>query len=180
VAHDLGLAACLGGTLFGKVVFNSSVAVVGAERERGRLGAAFWNRANAINAAAFGTAVATWLPWRLGSPVEDLDRRTRGLVLAKDLLMGAAGSAGLVAIAVQVALNRRAPQGAVPLKTGGVPAPEADPKTAALQRAIGALGSVNVALFSGLVAVSAAVCALAGGPLRQKSGLPRPRRSDRW
>ena len=64
IAHDLGLAASFGGTLFGKVVFNSSLPVVGSKTERGRLGAAFWNSANPINAAAFGLAVATWLPGR--------------------------------------------------------------------------------------------------------------------
>ena len=48
VAHDLSLAACFGGTLFGKVVFNSSVAVIDSKTERGRLGAAFWNSSNPI------------------------------------------------------------------------------------------------------------------------------------
>ena len=66
IAHDLGLAACFGGTLFGKVVFNSSLPAVGSKTERGRLGAAFWNSANPVNAAAFGLAVATWLPGPLG------------------------------------------------------------------------------------------------------------------
>ena len=156
IAHDLGLAACFGGTLFGKVVFNSSLPVVGSETERGRLGAAFWNGANPINAAAFGVAAATWFPGRLGLSGEGSDRRTRRLLLAKDVLMGAAGSAGLAAVVAQIVLNRRAPDGAVPLESGGVPAAEAEYKTALIQRAVGALGGVNVALFAGLVAVSAA------------------------
>ncbi len=67
IANDLGLAACFGGTLFGKVIFNSSLPVIDSKTERGRLGAAFWNRSNPINAAAFGLAVATWLPGRLSS-----------------------------------------------------------------------------------------------------------------
>lgn len=174
VVHDLGLAACLGGTLFGKAAFNPSVAVIGAETERGRLGAAFWNRANVINAAAFGAAAAAWLPARLGGPVEDPARRTRGLILAKDLLMGAAATAGLAAVAAQVALNRQAPQGAVPLETGGVPAPVSSGTAALLQRAVGALGSMNVALFASLVAVSAVLSAEAGGP-RNQSDPRRPR-----
>lgn len=157
IAHDLGLAACFGGTLFGKVVFNSSLPVVGSKDQRGRLGAAFWNSANPVNAAAFGVAVATWLPGRLGLPDGGSDGRTRGLLLAKDVLMGAAGTAGLAAVLAQVSLNRRAPQGAVPLESGGVPAPEAGETTALIQRAVGALGGVNVALFGALVAVTAAL-----------------------
>ena len=40
VAHNnLGLAACFGGTLFGKVAFNPSLRVIGSKPERGKLGA---------------------------------------------------------------------------------------------------------------------------------------------
>jgi hypothetical protein len=157
IAHDLGLAASFGGTLFGKVVFNSSLPVVGSKTERGRLGAAFWNSANPVNAAAFGLAMATWLPGRLGLSNGGAHEEARGLLLAKGALMGAAASAGLAAVAAQISLNRRAPEGAVPLESGGVPAPEAGETTALIQRAVGALGSVNVALFGALVAVTAAL-----------------------
>ncbi len=166
IAHDLGLAACFGGTLFGKVVFNSSLPVVGSKTERGRLGAAFWNSANPVNAAAFGVAAATWLPGRLGPSYGEADGGTRGLLLAKDALMGAAGTAGLAAVLAQISLNRRAPEGAVPLESGGVPAPEAGETTALIQRAVGALGGVNVALFAGLVAVTAALSKPQGGSAR--------------
>jgi hypothetical protein len=71
--------------------------------------------------------------------------------------MGSAAAAGLAAVLAQVSLNRRAPEGAVPLESGGVPAPEAGETTALIQRAVGALGGVNVALFGGLVAVNAAL-----------------------
>ena len=166
IAHDLGLAACFGGTLFGKVVFNASLPVVGSKTERGRLGAAFWNSANPVNAAAFGVAAATWMPGRLGHSCKEADRGTRGLLLAKDALMGAAGAAGLAAVLAQVSLNRQAPQGAVPLESGGVPAPEAGETTALIQRAVGALGGVNVALFAGLVAVTAALSKPPNGSAR--------------
>ncbi len=166
IAHELGLAACFGGTLFGKVVFNSSLPVVGSKTERGRLGAAFWNSANPVNAAAFGVAVAAWLPGRLGPSYKEADGGTRGLLLAKDALMGAAGTAGLAAVLAQISLNRRAPEGAVPLESGGLPAPEAGETTALIQRAVGALGGVNAALFAGLVAVTAALSKPPGGSKR--------------
>ena len=160
VVHDLGLAACFGGTLFGKVAFNSSVEVVGSKPERGKVGGTFWNRANVVNAAAFVAASATWFPARLSG--KGSDRRTRNLVLAKDALMGVAASTGLAALIVQIALNRRVPRNAVPLQTGGVPAPEAGDLTSLLQRTVGALGSANVALFGGLVAVTALLSQEAG------------------
>ena len=50
----------------------------------------------------------------------------------------------------QLALYRQAPEGAVPLETGGVPAPEASARSAQLQRIV----SASVALFGSLVAVT--------------------------
>ena len=175
IVHDLGLAACFGGTLFGKVIFNSSLPAIGSKTERGRLGAAFWNRSNPINAAAFGLAVATWLPGRLGLSGGGSDPRSRSLVLAKDALMCAATSAGLAAVVAQISLNRRAPEGAVPLEFGGVPAPEAGDTTALIQRAVGALRGVNVALFAGLVAVTAALTEAPDTPPHRRP-VPRPPR----
>jgi hypothetical protein len=164
IVHDLGLAACFGGTLFGKVIFNSSLPAIDSKTERGRLGAAFWNRSNPINAAAFGLAMATWLPGRLGLSGGGPGQGSRSLVLTKDALMGAAASAGLAAVAAQISLNRRAPEGAVPLESGGVPAPEAGDTTALIQRAVGALGGVNVALFGALVATTAVLSKAPDGP----------------
>ena len=84
------------------------------------------------------------------------------LVLAKDGLFGVSASTGLAAVVIQLVLYRQAPEGAVPLETGGVPAPEASDRAARLQRAVSALGSANIALFGGLVAVTAALSEEAG------------------
>jgi hypothetical protein len=54
----------------------------------------------------------------------------------------------------------------VPLESGGTPAPEAGDTTALIQRAVGALGGVNVALFGGLIAVTAAVSKASGRSTR--------------
>lgn len=61
-----------------------------------------------------------------------------------------AASTGLSALVTQLALYRQAPEGAVPLETGGVPAPEAPARAARLQRIV----SASVALFGSLVAVT--------------------------
>ncbi len=155
VAHDLGLAACLGGTLFGKTAFNPGVGVVGSKTERGKVGGTTWNRFNALNTASFVVAAATWLPGRLGITGDQTDQRSRNLVLAKDVLMGVSGSTGLTVLVLQILLYRQAPMGAVPLETGSVPAAEASARAALLQRTVSALGSVQIALFTGVVAVTA-------------------------
>ncbi|MDQ4128593.1 MAG: hypothetical protein M3151_11700 [Actinomycetota bacterium] len=164
VAHDLGLAACLGGTLFGKAAFNPGVGVVRSKTERGKVGGTTWNRFNALNTASFLVATATWLPRRVEMVADEKDQRTRNLVLAKDALMGLAGSTGLTVLVLQILLYRQAPSGAVPLETGGVPAPEASARAALLQRTVSALGSVSVALFASLVAATAILPERASGP----------------
>jgi hypothetical protein len=174
LAHDLGLAVCFGGTLFGKVVFNPTVAVVASKPERGRVGGTTWNRFNVLNAASFALAAATWLPGRLRTSGNGMDRRTRSLLLAKDALMGVTTLSGLTAIVVQILLYYQAPGGAVPLETGSVPAPEAGNPAHGLQRTVGALGSVNSALFAALIATTTLLSAEADGPAR-RGGLRRPR-----
>ena len=67
VAHGLALAACFGGTLFGKAAFNPAVGAVASKPERGKVRGNTWMRFNAVNAASFCVAVTTLLPGRLGS-----------------------------------------------------------------------------------------------------------------
>lgn len=95
-------------------------------------------------------AAATWLPERFGLSGERTNLRARNLVLAKDVLMGVAGSAGLSVLALQIVLYRQAPKGAVPLEAGGVPAAEASDQACWHQRAVSALGSVHIGLFAGI------------------------------
>jgi hypothetical protein len=167
VAHNLVLAVCFGGTLFGKVAFNPSVGVIRSKPERGKIGGTTWNRFNALNTASFVLAAATWLPLRYGFPGEKPDRRVRNLVRAKDALMGIAGCTGLTVLVFQIVLYRQAPQGAVPLETGGVPAPEASERASRLQRAVSALGSLHIALFAGLIALTTMLSAEAGQSANQ-------------
>ena len=166
VVHDLGLATCFGGTLFGKIAFNPSVGVVASKPERGRLGGTSWNRFNALNTASFVLAVATWLSGRSDLSGRGMDRRARNLVLAKDALMGISGCTGLTVLILQIVLYRQAPEGAVPLETGSVPAAEASDRASRLQRIVSALGSVHSALFVGLLVLTTALSA-------EKGQLPR-------
>ena len=71
-----------------------------------------------LNTASLVVAAATWLPERFGLSGERTNLRARNLVLAKDVLMGVAGSAGLSVLALQIVLYRQAPKGAVPLEAG--------------------------------------------------------------
>ena len=98
VAHNLGLAACFGGLLFGKAALNPNLSAIESEAERGKILNTAWNRYNAINVASFATAAITWFPGRLGLSGKEIDQQTRNLVLAKDILFGVGAFTGLASV----------------------------------------------------------------------------------
>jgi hypothetical protein len=98
VAHNLGLAACFGGLLFGKTALNPSLGAIDSEADRGKILNTAWNRYNIINVASFATAAATWFPGRLGLSGKEIDQQTRNLVLAKDVLFAVGALSGLASV----------------------------------------------------------------------------------
>src|SRR5919112_1823168 len=56
VAHDVGLAAWLGGAMFGKFAHNPSLRAIRSPVERGQVANAAWNAYNPVNAAGLGSA----------------------------------------------------------------------------------------------------------------------------
>jgi hypothetical protein len=86
VAHNLGLAACFGGHLFGKLALNPKLDAPGSKTERAKMLNAAWNRYNVVNAVSLGTAAATWFVGRASISGESIGENARNLVLAKDAL----------------------------------------------------------------------------------------------
>jgi hypothetical protein len=64
-AHDVGLAAWLGGVIFGKFAHNPSLEKISNHAERGSVSNAAWNGYNPINAAGLGAAALGWGAARL-------------------------------------------------------------------------------------------------------------------
>ena len=153
--HDVGLAAWLGGAMFGKFAHNPSLRVVTNKAERGQAANAAWNGYNVINAAGLGSAALGWTAARLTetqpelmSPIE------RQLSLAKDVLMGVAVVTGIANFIQGGRLAKQAPNGAVPVETGVEPAPETPPQAAKIQRSLGVLGNANIIAGVALVATN--------------------------
>jgi hypothetical protein len=142
VAHNLGLAACFGGLLFGKTALNPSLSAIDSEADRGKILNTAWNRYNAINIASFATAAATWFPGRLGLSGKEIDQQTRNLVLAKDALFAVGALTGLASVIQGRALTGQAPEGAVPIESGTTPAAHTPEKAAGLLRSVNQLGKV--------------------------------------
>jgi hypothetical protein len=154
-AHDVGLAAWLGGAMYGKFAHNPSLRLIASKPERGKVSNAAWNRYNAVNALGLGSAAAGWLAARATEARPDrLSGRERTLSAVKDGLMVASLTTGVANFVQGGRLARQAPGGAVPVETGTVPAPETPPEAARIQRSLGVLGTANILAGIALVAVN--------------------------
>ena len=154
VVHNLGLAVCFGGSVFGKVALNPNLDVIGSEADRGRVLNTVWNRFNIISAASFIASAATWFPGRLGLSGKEIDDQTRNLVLAKDLLFAAGTASGIASVIQGRALAGQAPGGATPIASGTTPASDTPEKAARLLRSVNQLGNANVAIIGAILGVT--------------------------
>jgi hypothetical protein len=162
VAHNVGLSACLGGLLFGKLALNPNLQVLSDKSERGKVLNTTWNRYNAVNAASLGTAAATWFVGRAGISGDVIDDDARGYVLAKDVLFVASALSGLASIVAGRRLTAQAPDGAVPIESGTEPAAETPEEAAGLLRTVNQLGNLNIVLITAIIAVTTILSQKAG------------------
>ncbi len=154
-AHDVGLAAWLGGAMFGKFAHNPSLTRISARAERGATANAAWNGYNLINTAGLAAAGLGWGAARLTEASNpNLTPTEKTLSQVKDVLMGVSVLTGILNGIQGARLAKQAPGGAVPVETGTVPAPETPPTAARIQRSLGVLGNVNIASGIALVAVN--------------------------
>ena len=155
-AHDVGLAAWLGGAMFGKFAHNPSLVKITSHTERGSVANAAWNGYNVINAAGLGAAALGWTAARFTeAKPANLSGTERTLSTAKDGLMAAAVLTGVASGVQGARLARQVPGGAVPVETGTKPATETPEKAARIQRSLGLLGTLNIAAGVALVSVNA-------------------------
>lgn len=156
VAHNLGVAAELGGSLFGKFALNPSVKKIGNEADRGKVLSKAWNGYNVVNAISLGTIATTWVVGRTKFNLsgKEVTSTARRLVLAKDVLVGAAVAVGIASGVGGVLFARQAPDGGTPVTSGTQPSSDTPKATATIQRTLDVLGNVNIFLIAGISAVT--------------------------
>lgn len=154
VVHNLGLGACFGGLLFGKTALNPSLSAIDSEADRGKILNTAWNHYNATNVASFATAAATWFPGRRGLSGKEIDKHTRNLVLAKDILFTVGALTGLASVIQSHALTGQTPEGAVPIESGTTPSATTPEKAASLLRSVNQLGNVNIAVTGTILGIT--------------------------
>jgi hypothetical protein len=157
-AHQLGLAALLGGNLFGRLALHPSVDRITDPRERGEVVNAAWRRYGTINSLSLAAIGAGWV----GARVEEasnskLSPTERQLARAKDVMVGAVALTGLASAIEGMRFARVAPGGAVPLSDGDHAAPSASDQAKRMKQRLNALGLASLVADAGLVAVNAAL-----------------------
>ena len=166
--HKMGLGINLGGTIFGLVALNPSVARISDKSKRGRVLNEAWARFQSIGVLAMGVTVAMWRLGGLKEAESDLDATLAGI---KNLLLGGALFTTLASAIVGMRIAWQAPEGATPVESGAEPAPETPEEAARSQRLSAFLSSATVALVAGVLALSSALEVRA--VLRNKGPLSR-------
>jgi|SRR5829696_1008873 len=157
-AHDAGVAALLGGNLYGRVALHPALAGVGETDERGKVVNRAWRRYGWINSASLVAIVAGWAGARVNEArPSSLSPRERALAKGKDAAVAAVVVTGIATAITGMRFARSAPDGAVPLEDGNTPAAETPAHAARLKRQLNALGTANAAAELALIGVNAAL-----------------------
>jgi hypothetical protein len=150
-AQQLGIAALLGGNLFGRLAMHPALEGVCGPAERGLVVNAAWRRYGTVNSAALAGVVGGWLATR------DSVRGDASLVRAKDVAVGAVAVTGVASAIAGVAFGASAPGGAVPLDSGSEPGPETPPRAGKLKHLLNGLGAASAVAEIALVVVDASL-----------------------
>src|SRR3954454_15348596 len=175
-AHQLGLAALLGGNLFGRLALHPSVNRITDPRERGAVVNAAWRRYGTVNSIGLVAMAAGW--W--GARAEEargagkLTARERALARVKDGLVGTVALTGVLTAVEGIRFARQAPGGAAPLADGSTPDASTPPRAARMKRTLNVLGATAIGAEAALVAVEA------GRAQETSRAAPLRRRLRRW
>lgn len=154
--HDVGLAAWLGGSMYGKFALNPAVRHASDRTDRGKIVNAAWNGYNAVNSLGLGAVALGWLGARMTETRNgQMTDTERNLARAKDALVVSAVVTGIANGIEGGRLAKQAPEGAVPIEDGTTPAPETPPPAARAQRRLGLFGNLNILTGIALAAVNA-------------------------
>ena len=172
-AHDIGLAAILGGNLFARIGMHPALAEVADPRERGKVVNAAWRRYGTINSLALAALLAGWAASRSGEPDrETLSERERALVAARDAAVIAVAVTGVAAGIQGVRFSRMEPEGAIPMEDGSEPGADASLGESRAKRRLNLIGAAHVAAALSLGGLNVAVrSAGLGSRPRRRRGL---------
>jgi hypothetical protein len=157
VVHDLGLAASLGGTLFGRTSLQPALYKVALPEERDLVSADAWQRFSWINLASHAAFAVPWFVGRAMLSGREVSAQARALTRAKDALIIASLVTGVSSIVLGRMLAQRGLHGHGPqaIKEERFSHSERDKsQTRAIQRSVGLLGILDMIATAGIGAVT--------------------------
>jgi len=157
-AHDVGLAAILGGNLFARIGMHPALSEVADPRERGKVVNAAWRRYGAVNSLALAALIAGWA----GSRPGELDRTTlsereRTLAAVRDGAVVAVAVTGVAAGIQGVRFSRMEPEGAISMEDGSEAGAGASPSESRAKWRLNLLGAIHLASALSLAGINTAV-----------------------
>jgi uncharacterized membrane protein len=153
IAHDVGLATAIGGTLFGREALHPALREGIEDRaDRDRIADSAWRRFSWVNLAAHGAMAATWFVGRSMLSGREVNRLSRPLTVAKDALIVASLATGIASVVLGRMLGKRVRDREVSAQ--GL---ERREQAETLRRAVGAVGMVNLAANIGILGVTTAL-----------------------
>lgn len=162
IAHDLGIATTIGGTLFGQGALHPALNErLDDDQERKMVADAAWRKFTWMNLAAHGLFAATWFVGRTMLSGREVSHTSRTLTKVKDGLVIASLATGVATAILGRVLGKKvrereaAQQDSGSMRGVGSSAPDAGIER--LRQLVGALGKVNLLTTAGIGAVTTAL-----------------------
>ncbi|HUS27330.1 MAG TPA: hypothetical protein VMZ53_02445 [Kofleriaceae bacterium] len=148
----MGLAATIGGGLFGQFALEPSLDEIATPVERDRMSAKAWNKYSWMKLAGHA---AFAIPWFIGRGMlsgNEVSARARALTLAKDILVGASLVTGIASIVIGRTLSKKSREGRGPDQARGQGADNAEAPV--LEKTVAAVGIANQLATIGVLAMT--------------------------
>lgn len=154
IVHDVGLAATIGGSMFGQFALETSLDEVSKPVERDRLSAKAWNKYSWWKLAGHA---AFAIPWAIGRTMlsgNEATGRARVLTVAKDILVGTSLVSGLASFFIGRTVSKKSLEGRGPDQVRSGKADEEEPDSSTLEKTVAVVGTVNLLATIGVLAVT--------------------------
>lgn len=149
IAHDVGLATNIGGSLFGYFALEPALTEIGSNDDRDRASEKAWSRFSWVKLAGHAAFVIPWVVGRGILSGREVSMRARKLTLVKDILVGASLVTGIASFMIGRRLSTKVEQRRGPEK--------GDAESKKLESAVSFIGAINMVATVGVLAVTAAL-----------------------
>ena len=148
MAHDLGLATTIGGTIFGQGSMHPALNErLDNDQERMLVADAAWRKFSWVNLAAHGVFAATWLVGRTMLSGREVSKTSRTLTMVKDGLVVASLVTGVTTIVLGRILGKKT-------RERDLSDPAQDASIRRLRKTVSTLGKINLLTVAAIGAVT--------------------------